>query len=82
MDHYILSLFSSKKAIQFSVPFWNYWIIQVLVAIVYFHSGIGKLNEDWMIRGEPLTHWLLERNQKNFFCAVLTQIPNIGIVMR
>jgi vitamin K-dependent gamma-carboxylase len=40
-----------------SIPFWSLWILRAQLAIVYFYSGIAKLNSDW-IRGEPLRTWL------------------------
>lgn len=40
-----------------SAPFWSLWILRAQLAIVYFYSGIAKINSDW-IRGEPLRSWL------------------------
>lgn len=39
------------------VPYWNLFILQFQVVIVYFFGGIAKINPDWL-RGEPLRHWL------------------------
>lgn len=42
------------------IGFWNYWILEALLSIIYFHAGIAKLNGDWL-KGEPLVHWLIQR---------------------
>jgi len=39
------------------VPYWNLFILQFQVVIVYFFGGIAKINPDWL-RGEPIRHWL------------------------
>jgi vitamin K-dependent gamma-carboxylase len=41
-----------------SVPRWTLVLLRAQLAIVYFHAGLAKLGEDWLLRGEPLAHWL------------------------
>lgn len=43
------------------VPYWNLFILQFQVIIVYFLGGVAKINPDWL-RGEPLRHWLEARS--------------------
>eukprot|EP01129_Flabellula_baltica_P012223 TRINITY_DN5487_c0_g1_i1.p1 TRINITY_DN5487_c0_g1~~TRINITY_DN5487_c0_g1_i1.p1 ORF type:complete len:498 (-),score=62.32 TRINITY_DN5487_c0_g1_i1:11-1504(-) len=46
----------------------SYFMIRVEMAIVYFYAGVAKMNIDWLIRGEPLAHWLSD----------LTYLPVVG----
>ncbi|MGB3547724.1 MAG: HTTM domain-containing protein [Saprospiraceae bacterium] len=41
-----------------TVPYWNLFIFQAMMGIVYFFGGIAKLNADWMIDAMPLKIWL------------------------
>jgi hypothetical protein len=52
-------LWSKSAKIQ-TVPFWNLFLLRTQLVIVYFYSGVAKLNHDWL-RGEPLNHWLEQR---------------------
>ncbi len=40
------------------VPAWCIFILQLQLAIVYFFAGLAKLNEDWLLRGLPMSIWL------------------------
>lgn len=42
------------------VPAWAYWVFRSQMGIVYFYSGLAKLNGDWL-RGEPMRAWLANR---------------------
>lgn len=42
-----------------TVPAWTVWLMRFQVGIPYFFAGVGKLNFDWLVRGEPLREWLL-----------------------
>lgn len=44
-----------------TVPAWALWLIRAQVAVPYFFGGIAKLNEDWLIRGEPIRAWIGQR---------------------
>lgn len=35
-------------------------ILQAQVAVIYFFAALGKINEDWLLRGMPLRIWLLQ----------------------
>ncbi len=39
------------------IPYWQLFLLQFQVIVVYFFGGVAKLNVDWL-RGEPLRHWL------------------------
>lgn len=43
-----------------TTPAWGLWILRLQVGIVYFFSGVAKLNADWL-QGEPLRGWLAAR---------------------
>lgn len=53
------------------VPYWNLFILQFQVIIVYFFGGIAKMNPDWL-RGEPLRHWLEARSDMPVIGELLT----------
>ncbi len=44
-----------------TVAFWPLWLLRVQLGIVYFYSGVAKVNPDWF-RGEPLCTWLHRLN--------------------
>lgn len=39
-------------------PFWQIFVLQLQLAIVYFFAGFAKLNGDWLLHGRPLAIWL------------------------
>jgi len=41
-------------------PAWSLWILRFQLGVVYFYSGLAKLNWDWL-NGEPMRTWLTER---------------------
>ena len=43
------------------VPIWVVWLLRFQVGMVYFFSGLAKVNGDWLLRGEPLATWLPAR---------------------
>jgi vitamin K-dependent gamma-carboxylase len=50
------------------VPAAVVWMLRAQLAVVYVMAGVGKLNHDWLVRGEPLGTWLAAR----------TDLPVIG----
>ena len=44
-----------------TVPAWCLWLLRASVGLVYFYSGIAKLNSDWL-SGEPIRRWLANRS--------------------
>jgi hypothetical protein len=44
-----------------AVPRWSILLLRAQVTLVYFFAGIAKLNEDWLVRDEPLHSWLRAR---------------------
>ena len=56
------SLDSISKGISYSkIPKWNIDIIKIMLALVYFYSGIAKINSDWLIEAMPLSLWLPQK---------------------
>jgi hypothetical protein len=40
------------------VPVWMLWLLRAQFGLVYCFGGIAKLNEDWLLRAQPLSIWL------------------------
>ena len=56
------SVDSNSKGISYSkIPKWNIDIIKIMLALVYFYSGIAKINSDWLINAMPLSLWLPQK---------------------
>ncbi len=62
------------------IPMWVIWLLRFQVGMVYFFSGLAKVNTDWLLRGEPLATWLPARADLPLLGALLT-IPAAAIVM-
>lgn len=43
---------------EVTVPYWHLLLAQLLFSIPYSFGAIAKLNEDWMLRAQPLKMWL------------------------
>ncbi len=43
------------------VPYWQVFIFQFILGMIYFYSGLSKLNPDWLFHGEPLMIFLRKR---------------------
>jgi vitamin K-dependent gamma-carboxylase len=43
------------------VPVAVIWLLRAQLAVVYLMAGLGKLNHDWLGRGEPMGTWLAAR---------------------
>jgi hypothetical protein len=54
---YSLDVRTHRIAPAARVPAWMLWLVRFQIAIVYFFSGIAKLNADWLA-GNPLQFWL------------------------
>tara|TARA_B100000214_G_scaffold135837_1_gene96707 strand:+ start:1265 stop:2626 length:1362 start_codon:yes stop_codon:yes gene_type:complete len=48
----------NKKKYTF-VSKWNVDSIKMLLFIVYFYSGLAKINSDWLLNAQPLKIWLM-----------------------
>lgn len=54
------------------VPSWSLLILQFQIGVVYVFGGIAKLNYDWLVRGEPMRHWLADRQDFPFIGQYFT----------
>jgi hypothetical protein len=45
-----------------TVPHWSILLLRTQVTLVYFFAGIAKMNDDWLVRDEPLQSWLKARS--------------------
>ena len=54
---YSVDSYLEKKSYKYS-PKWCVDSIKLLLFIVYFYSGIAKINYDWLIEAQPLKIWL------------------------
>ena len=53
------SLDSITRNINYTKVYkWNVDVIKLLLFIVYFYSGLAKINSDWLIEAQPLKIWL------------------------
>lgn len=41
-----------------TIAYFNVFIIQILMATVYFFGGLAKINEDWLLHAMPLKMWI------------------------
>ncbi len=41
-----------------TVPYVNIFVLQALMAIVYFYGGLAKINSDWLLHASPLKMWI------------------------
>ncbi|MEO1056305.1 MAG: HTTM domain-containing protein [Actinomycetota bacterium] len=48
------------------------------LAVVYVFAGVAKLNDDWLLRGEPLSTWLAARTNRPLIGPLLDE-PYIGL---
>ena len=56
------SLDNFRKKIYYShIPRYYITTIQGLIIIVYFYSGLAKINSDWLINAQPLSIWLFSK---------------------
>jgi hypothetical protein len=74
-------LFPSRVKPSMYVPRWTIDLMRFMIAVVYVHAGIAKMNEDW-IRGEPLNHWVPSRCRKSStaMCEILLH-PLVPLAM-
>ncbi|MEL7003418.1 MAG: HTTM domain-containing protein [Bacteroidota bacterium] len=51
-----------KKVSALPVAYWNIFIFQALIGVIYFYSGIAKINHDWLYHAEPLHSFFRARS--------------------
>ncbi|MBC2839936.1 HTTM domain-containing protein [Robiginitalea sp. SC105] len=68
--YFSLDARSEKYRFQ-RVPAWTVDSIKLLLALVYIHAGLAKINSDWLLEAMPLKIWLPAR----------TGMPLIGGLM-
>ena len=49
------------RAARATVPMGVVWLLRFQLGLVYVFAGIGKIDADWLFRGEPLHTWLTGR---------------------
>jgi hypothetical protein len=54
---YSIDSYLKKQSIKFC-PRWCVDSIKLLLFIVYFYSGLAKINKDWLFEAQPLKIWL------------------------
>jgi len=57
-----------------TVPRWSILVLRSQITLVYFFAGVAKLNEDWLLRAEPLSAWMENRSQW-LLAAPLLKVP-------
>lgn len=61
-----------------TVPAVVVWMLRFQLAIVYGMAGLGKLNADWLLRGEPMQTWLSARTDLPVLGPLLDQ-PGVAL---
>jgi vitamin K-dependent gamma-carboxylase len=46
-----------------TVPAYALWALRAQFGLVYLFGGLAKLNQDWLLRGEPLRFWLTRKSE-------------------
>ncbi len=64
----VLPLPGRGSAARATVPAWAVCLLRFQLGAVYVFAGLGKVDVDWLLRGEPLHTWLLGR----------TDLPLVG----
>lgn len=54
-------------------PAWCLVLLQFQFGVVYFFSGLAKLNYDWLVRGEPPRRWLANRQDFPLLGGLFTE---------
>lgn len=54
---YSVDSYLQKKSFKYT-PKWCVDSIKLLLFIVYFYSGLAKINKDWLFEAQPLKIWL------------------------
>lgn len=62
-----------------TVPALVVWLLRGQLAVVYLMAGLGKLNHDWLVRGEPMGMWLAARTDTPIIGAWFDE-PWVGLV--
>ena len=63
------------------IPKWCTDCIKMLLFIVYFYSGLAKLNSDWLIEAQPLKIWLTSSYDLPIIGSTLMQQNWVHYVM-
>ena len=61
-----------KKTIK-SIPNWTIGILKFQLGLVYFFSGIAKLNYDWLFDAMPMSIWLQAKTHWPIFGSLFTE---------
>lgn len=73
---------SKLKGYEFKkIPKWCTDCIKMLLFIVYFYSGLAKLNSDWLIEAQPLKIWLTSSYDLPIIGSTLMQQNWVHYVM-
>jgi hypothetical protein len=60
--YFSVDAYKNRKILSGYIPQWCIDSIKFMVVIVYFYSGLAKLNSDWILHALPLKIWLPARN--------------------
>lgn len=67
------SLDALKKGQQLErIPYWPLFLLQFMMAVVYFYGGIAKINPDWL-QAMPLKIWLKAKSDMPILGFLWTQ---------
>lgn len=60
--YFSFDAYKNREMNSAKIPQWCTDSIKVLICILYFYSGLAKLNSDWLLHALPLKIWLPARN--------------------
>ena len=63
-----------------TVPSWAIGLLRFQLGVVYVFAGLGKLDVDWLVHGEPLHTWLLGRSDLPVVGSLLA-LPATAVVL-
>ncbi len=64
--------YNCEKTLK-SIPNWTLGILKFQLALVYFFSGIAKLNYDWLFNAMPMSIWLQAKTHWPILGSLFTE---------
>ena len=64
--------YNCEKTLK-SIPNWTVGILKFQLALVYFFSGIAKLNYDWLFNAMPMSIWLQAKTHWPILGSLFTE---------
>lgn len=72
--NFSLDVYRRPQMLKRHVPKWTVGCIRLMLGIVYFYAGLGKLNSDWLVEAMPLRLWLPANNDLPVIGPLLNKV--------